>query len=67
MQSRPTFAAFEVEEKLLRDSPLEETQQYGHHQQTRVHSKVSNIVNPNEASHDLHISPILIGVAIFVV
>lgn len=48
MQSRPTFSPFEVEGKLLRDSPLEETLQYGEHQQTRVHAKVRNMVNPNE-------------------
>lgn len=59
MQSRPTFSPFEVEEKLLRDSPLEETLQYGERQQTKVHTKVSNMVNPNEAPLHLHISPLL--------
>lgn len=59
MQSRPTFSPFEVEEKLLRDSPLEETLQYGERQQTRVYTKVSNMVNPNEAPLHLHISPLL--------
>ena len=65
MQSRPTFAPFEVEEKLLRDSPLEEALQYGEHQQTGVHSKVSNIVNPNEAPLHLHISPLSSYVAVW--
>lgn len=50
MQSSPTFAPFEVEEKLLRDSPLEEALQYGEHQQALVHAKVRNMVNLNEAS-----------------
>lgn len=59
MQSRPTFSPFEVEEKLLRDSPLEETLQFSEHQQTRVHRKVSDVVNPNEATLHLHISPLL--------
>lgn len=59
MQSRPTFSAFEVEEKLLRDSPLEETLQHGEHQQTRVHRKVSTMVNPDEAPLHLHISLLL--------
>lgn len=49
MQSRPTFSPFEVEGKLLRDSPLEETLQYGEHQQTGVHAKVRNMVNPHES------------------
>lgn len=48
MQSRPTFSPFEVEEKLLRDSPLEETLQYEEYQQTRVHAKVSNTVSLSE-------------------
>lgn len=56
MQSRPTFSPFEVEEKLLRDSPLEETLQYGEHQQTRVHTKVRNMVNPTEAPLHNHMS-----------
>lgn len=56
MQSRPTFSAFEVEEKLLRDSPLEETLQYGEHQQARVRGKVSDAVNPDEAPLHLRAS-----------
>lgn len=56
MQSSPTCSPFEVEEKLLRDSPLEETLQYGEHQQTRVHTEVSNMANLNEALLHLHIS-----------
>lgn len=49
MQSRPTFSLFEVEEKLLRDSPLEETLQYGKYQQVQVHTKVSHMFNLSEA------------------
>ena len=55
MQSRPTFSPFEVEEKLLRDSPLEETLQYGEYQQTRVHIKVSNMLNLDEPTLHRHI------------
>lgn len=46
MQSRPTFSPFEVEGKLLRDSPLEEMQQYGEHQQLGVRAKVRIMFNP---------------------
>lgn len=56
MQSRPTLPPFEVQGKLLRDSPLEETLQYGEHQQTGVHAKARNTVNPTEAPLHLHIS-----------
>lgn len=59
MQSRPTFSPFEVEEKLLRDSPLEGTLQYEEHQQTRVRTKVSTTVNLNEDPLHLHISLLL--------
>lgn len=62
MQNRPTFPPFEVQGKLLRDSPLEETLQYGEHQQTGVHAKVRNMVNPTEAPLHLHISLPLICV-----
>lgn len=47
MQSRPTFSPFEVEGKLLKDSPLEETRQYGEHQQLGVHQKVRIMFNPS--------------------
>lgn len=62
MQSRPTFSPFEVEGKLLRDSPLEETQQYGEHQQTRVHAKVRIMFNLNKAHlHSNAPSPLICG------
>lgn len=60
MQSRPTFSPFEVEGKLLRDSPLEETQQYGEHQQTRVHARVRIMFNLNKAHLYSNIHPPLI-------
>lgn len=60
MQSRPTFSPFEVEGKLLRDSPLEETQQYGEHQQTKVHTRVRIMFNPNKAHLHSNIHPPLI-------